>query len=325
MKEWIINKEDGVKLVEDISQRADGQVKVKIAKVAISSHDVCNLFAMAKDDAVVPGHSAVALVSEADEDSGLKLGSRVVVSPYLKECEHGVDVVKTMGVDVDGLLRDFVSVPLENVFALPDGVSDEEALFTEYIAMGNNVFEALDREKGDYIVIVGASTLGLILGQMATYYQYVPILIDLDVDKLALAQKWGVCYTLNPTYDNLERRVEEITGGRMAEAAIFSGESVDVNAAIRLVKNQGDVIIAGYATRGKHAVDAGTVLKKQLTLKGVCNGIGELSSAINLLANKVVKTDGIIGATANFEEIPQVVESCVKYPLQYSKILINCD
>ena len=306
MKEWIINKENGVKLVEDVSQRADGQVKVKIAKVAISSQDMCNLSAMAKDDAVVPGHSAVALVSEADEDSGLKLGSRVVVSPYLKECEHGVDVVKTMGVDVDGLLRDFVSVPLENVFALPDGVSDEEALFTEYIAMGNNVFEALDREKGDYIVIVGASTLGLILGQMATYYQYVPILIDLDVD-------------------NLERRVEEITGGRMAEAAIFSGESVDVNAAIRLVKNQGDVIIAGYATRGKHAVDAGTVLKKQLTLKGVCNGIGELSSAINLLANKVVKTDGIIGAAANFEEIPQVVESCVKYPLQYSKIMINCD
>lgn len=238
MKEWIINKEDGATLVEDVSQRADGQVKVKIAKVAISSQDVCNLSAMAKDDAVVPGHSAVALVSEADDESGLKLGSRVVVSPYLQQCEHGEEVVKTMGVDVDGLLRDFACVPLENVFALPDGISDEEALFTEYIAMGNNVFEALDREKGDYIVIVGASTLGLILGQMATYYQYVPILIDLDVDKLALAQKWGVCYTLNPTYDNLERRVEEITGGRMAEAAIFSGESVDVNAAIRLVKTK---------------------------------------------------------------------------------------
>ena len=167
MKEWIINKDDGATLVEDVSQRADGQVKVKIAKVAISSQDVCNLSAMAKDDAVVPGHSAVALVSEADDDSGLKLGSRVVVSPYLQQCEHGEEVVKTMGVDVDGLLRDFACVPLENVFALPDGISDEEALFTEYIAMGNNVFEALDREKGDYIVIVGASTLGLILGQMA--------------------------------------------------------------------------------------------------------------------------------------------------------------
>ena len=134
-----------------------------------------------------------------------------------------------------------------------------------------------------------------------------------------------MAYTLNPTYDSLERRVEEITGGRMSEGAIFAGESVDINSAIRLVKNEGDVVIAGYATRAKHSVDAYSILKKQLKLKGVCNGDGEMSSAINLIANKVVKTDGIISADANFGEVPQVVENCVKYPYQYSKILINND
>ena len=100
---------------------------------------------------------------------------------------------------------------------------------------------------------------------------------------------------------------------------------MDINSAIRLVKNEGDVVIAGYATRAKHAVDAYSILKKQLKLKGVCNGDGEMSSAINLIANKVVKTDGIISADANFGEVPQVVENCVKYPYQYSKILINND
>ena len=50
-----------------------------------------------------------------------------------------------------------------------------------------------------------------------------------------------------------------------------------------------------------------------------------MSSAINLLANKVVKTDGIISAKANFDEVPQVVENCVKYPYQYSKIVIDID
>jgi len=324
MKQWHIDK-NGVALVEKTVAREEGQVKVKISKVAVSSADLCNLSACDKDTAVVPGHSAVAYVSEADEDSGLKLGSRVVISPYVTRNEHGIDVIKTMGVDVDGLLSDFVCVPLENVFALPDGVGDEDAVFAEYIAMGNNVFEALDCDKGDYVVIVGASTLGLIISQLALYYQIVPVLIDMDSDKLALAQKWGVAYTLNPTYDNLERRVEEITGGRMSEGAIFAGESVDVNSAIRLVKNEGDVVIAGYATRAKHAVDAYSILKKQLKLKGVCNGDGEMSSAINLLANKAVKTDGIISTTANFDEIPQVVENCVKYPYQYGKILIDCD
>lgn len=324
MKQWHINNE-GTSLLDVASVREEGQVKVKIAKVAISSQDLSSLAHTDKDSAIVPGHSAVAYVSEADEDSGLKLGSRVVISPYVTRMEHGVPVVKTMGVDLNGLLSDFVCVPYENVFALPDGIKDEDAIFAEYIAMGNNVFESLECEKGDYVVIVGASTLGLIISQLAIYYQIVPILIDMDADKLALAQSRGVCYTLNPTYDNLERRVEEITGGRMSEGAIFAGESVDINSAIRLVKNEGDVIIAGYATRAKHAVDAYSILKKQLKIKGVCNGDGEMSSAINLLALRVVNTDGIISADANFDEIPQVVENCVQYPYQYSKILINCD
>lgn len=325
MKQWHINKDEGVVLVDSVQQRAEGEVKVKLARLAVSSQDMSHCAGEGKDSVIVPGHSAVALVSEADEDSGLKLGSRVVISPYIHAKEHGVDVVKTMGVDIDGLLCDFACLPLENIFALPDGVSDEEAVFAEYIAMGNNVFEALDCEKGDYVVILGASTLGLIISQLAVYYQCVPILIDLDAEKLILAQKWGVSYTLNPTYDNLERRVEQITGGRMSEAAIFAGEHVDINTAIRLVKSEGNVIIAGYATRAKHAIDACSILKKQLKIKGVCNGQGEMSSAINLLANKVIKTEGLVGATANFDEIPVVVENCVKYPYQFAKIMILCN
>lgn len=87
-------------------------------------------------------------------------------------------------------------------------MSDEEALFAEYIAMGDNVFEALDLEKGDYIVILGASTLGLIISQMANYYQFVPILIDLDSDKLALAQNgaFAIRSILPTTISNAESR-----------------------------------------------------------------------------------------------------------------------
>lgn len=311
-------------MTESTCPREPGQVKLKISKVAISATD---LSVYSNGDAVttVIGHSAVAHVSESDEDSGLKLGARVVISPFIKVREHGVDKIKTMGVDADGLLRDFVCVPFENVFVLPDGVTDEEAVFAEYIAIGNKVLGSVDCEKGDYIVIVGASTLGLMLGQLALYYQMVPILIDLDSDKLTIAQKWGIPYTLNPTFDNLERRVEEITGGRMSEAAVFAGEGVGVNSTIRLVKDEGDVVIAGYTSHAKHQIDTSTILKKQLRLKGVCNGDGEMPSAINLLANKIIRTENLINAQANFSEVPQVVENCVKYPYQYNKILINIE
>ncbi len=322
MKAWHILDSNEVKLEESALVRKEGEVKLKITSIAVNAQELAYLV---KEDSPisVPAHSAIANVSEADEDSGLKFGSRVAISPFFNVEENGETIVKTVGVDVDGLLKDFVCVPQENVFPLPDGITDEQAVFADYIAMGNKVFEEMECEQGDYVVIVGAGTLGLILCQLASYYQMVPVLVDLDSEKLELAKKWNVNYVLNPTFDNLERRVEQITGGRMCEAAVFAGEGVGLNAAIRLVKNKGEIVLAGFSFHEKHTVETDSILKKQLRLKGVCNGEGEISSAINLLANKIVRTDGLLSARFDFDNVPKLVDECVKYPFKYSNILVT--
>ena len=296
MKAWHIENLNRIKLVESVLPKREGEIKLKMSKVAISSTDFAYFAAGEEDEhgksVVVPGHSAVAYVSSEDSAAGLKLGARVVVSPFVRYEEHGVAKVKVLGVDTDGLLVDFASVPEENVYALPDGVPDDEAIFAEYIALGNNVLNSMEAGKGDFVVIVGASTLGLVLSQLALYYQMIPILVDLDAEKLALAASWGVYYLLNPTYDNLERRVEEITGGRMAEASVYVGDGVPFDCAFRLVKDKGEVVVSGYSVRAGHNADVADILAKQLRVIGVADGYGEMSSAINLLANRIVKTEG---------------------------------
>lgn len=326
MKAWHIdNSNKQLVLKEETLTRGEGEIQVRISKVAMSAMDMTCFASRDNDKVTVPAHSAIAHITEDNEELGLRLGSRVVVCPFIKTVEHGESTVKNMGVDIDGLLADFVYVPSENVFALPDGISDEDAVFAEYIAMGNRVFSELSCQDGDYIVIVGAGTLGLVLCQMAMYYQNVPILIDLDSDKLELAKKYGVYYTLNPTYDNLERSVIEITGGRMCESAIFTTEGVGLSAALRLVKNGSDVIVAGYPAFDKHTVDMEQVLKKRLKLKGVSDGAGEMPSAINLLANSVVHTKGIITARQFFDEVPKIFDDCVQYPYKYNTVLFTVD
>ena len=329
MKAWHIENLNRIKLVESVLPKREGEIKLKMSKVAISSTDFAYFAAGEEDEhgksVVVPGHSAVAYVSSEDSAAGLKLGARVVVSPFVRYEEHGVAKVKVLGVDTDGLLGDFASVPEENVYALPDGIPDDEAIFAEYIALGNNVLNSMEAGKGDFVVIVGASTLGLVLSQLALYYQMIPILVDLDAEKLALAASWGVYYLLNPTYDNLERRVEEITGGRMAEASVYVGDGVPFDCAFRLVKDKGEVMVAGYSVRAGHNADVADILSKQLRVIGVADGYGEMSSAINLLANRIVKTEGLIGARIGFDEVPEMVEQCAEYPYQYNKILITVD
>ena len=329
MKAWHIENLNRIKLVESVLPKREGEIKLKMSKVAISSTDFAYFAAGEENEhgksVVVPGHSAVAYVSSEDSAAGLKLGARVVVSPFVRYEEHGVAKVKVLGVDTDGLLGDFASVPEENVYALPDGVPDDEAIFAEYIALGNNVLNSMEAGKGDFVVIVGASTLGLVLSQLALYYQMIPILVDLDAEKLALAASWGVYYLLNPTYDNLERRVEEITGGRMAEASVYVGDGVPFDCAFRLVKDKGEVVVSGYSVRAGHNADVADILAKQLRVIGVADGYGEMSSAINLLANRIVKTEGLIGARIGFDEVPEMVEQCAEYPYQYNKILITVD
>lgn len=325
MKAWHIDGNNKLVLEESSLIEKEGEIKVKLSKVAMSSMDMTCFCNRDNESVTIPAHSAIAYMGSDCDELGLKLGSRVLISPFVKSVEHGENVVKTMGVDIDGLLRDFVCVPSANIHSLPDGIADDDAVFAEYIAIGNKVFSALSCEAGDYIVIVGAGTLGLVLCQMAMYYQMVPILIDLDSEKLELAKKWDVYYTLNPTYDNLERKVTEITGGRMSESAVFTSEGVGLGSALRLVKNNSEVVIAGYPTYDKHNVDMETVLKKQLKLKGVFDGAGEMPSAINLLANSIVHTNGIITERAYFDDAPKIFEDCVKYPYKYNTVLFTVD
>lgn len=323
MKAWHIHKLHDLSLEDKTAVRQPGEVKLKLSKISLSSKEIVYLSSHEDSEFTIPGHSAVAYVSEADEDSGFKLGSRVVVSPFVTVNEFGKQVVKTMGVNADGLLRDFICVPSENVFPLPDGISDEEAVFSDYIAMANKALESIDANAGDYVIIVGANTIGLILSQLASYYQLVPVLVDLDLSRLALAKSWGVSYALNPTYDNLERRVIELTGGRLLDAAIFAGEGIGLDAAIRLLKDGGEVVLAGYSFPEKHSVDMDVILKKQLKLRGVNNGDGEISSAINLLANKIVRTDGMISDRVSFDEVPKAVDEASKYPYKFTHILVS--
>lgn len=321
MRKWCIENETEIKLVENLVTRGDDEIKVKMSKVALSADDIVHF--LQDEEHIVPGHSGVAYVSEADESLGFKLGSRVIVSPFIKTEKHGVERVDVLGVNKDGLLLDFISLPAENVYAIPDGISDDEAVFTDYVALGSSIIESMDCQKGDYILISSASTVGLILAQIAIYYQLVPILVDINRDRLKLAEKWGVYYTLNPMFDNLERRVEEITGGRMCDFAVFTGDSIPFANMARLVKENGVVIVSGYSSHRKHQLDMSVILDKKLTVKGVADGIDEMSSAINLLANKIIKIDGVITETVYFEDVPEILKKCEEYPYQYNNILIE--
>lgn len=327
MKIWKITAPDTFVLEQANAEIDPSSAKIKITKAAVSSSDLAILVGKAEVSyPIVPCRIAAGLVSEAPQSSGLKKGERVLLSPYIKPSGKLSEDIKYMGVHKDGYLGNYAVVPLDNVFPLPEGITDEQAVFAEYIALAINAVSALEIESREYLAIVGANPLGLMLGQLANYYHIIPIIIDKNEEKLALAASYGITYCINSEKQDPQQKVMEITGGRMADCTVFEGRSgQNPQLAFNLTAERGRVGIIGYnCSVAKINADIRTILNRQLKVFGINNGYKEFSAAINLLANEVVTIEGIVSGTGEFDNVPDFFKKAVGEGDKNLKLLINC-
>ncbi|MCX4314100.1 MAG: zinc-binding dehydrogenase, partial [Clostridia bacterium] len=173
----------------------------------------------------------------------------------------------------------------DDVYVIPDRLRDEEAVFIENVALALNALAHMNVDKGDQIVIMGATVEGIILAQVAMYYQAVPIVVDMRADMLDLAQKSGVYFTVNAVNDDVCKKILSLTGGRMADACAYLVDSgLPLQSACDYTAVHGRIAVIGRAGESGLNCNVSELLKKDLDLFTVVDCGKNYSSAINLLA-----------------------------------------
>jgi threonine dehydrogenase-like Zn-dependent dehydrogenase len=255
------------------------------------------------------------MVVEAGEDvKGLVRGDMVAVKPVSAcgvcgkcqdgkqyDCENGL----TFGVGEDGMLRDFAVVQASDAVKLPERVSVREATFIDLIDIAIETVSRLNMDKGQYLVISGATELGIILAQVAIYYQIIPILIDIDPVFLQIAAGLGIYYTVNSTKEDTKKRVFSLTGGRMADGAAYitAGEQ-PLSLLFDCVRRGGCIALCGYEkSKTEMIVNLAAALNKRFTVIGITEGNNNIKSAVNMLANRTVTVEPLIGAEIDFDQV----------------------
>ena len=125
--------------IEVTEQPESEKIKIRITHVMPGFTDV-NIFC-GDSSTVYPfviGHSAIGVVSDDRPEYGLKRGTKVILNPYSSGPIDRLNwdaVVSTKGVDEDGFMREFVFMDKEKIVPFPEDVDDEEAIFTEKIAL----------------------------------------------------------------------------------------------------------------------------------------------------------------------------------------------
>lgn len=340
MKAWIIDKPESIALKEIIeNEKPVNNAKIRITLASLSLSDI-KVFKGDLSGGIqypfIPGRHAVGIISEIQENnsSGLNRGQRVIIDPNIPcnncyackthrpwECEK----VRTMGISSEGLLRDFASVPISNIYQIPQQISDMEAQFVEHTSIAVKTFNELKIAEGEHIVIIGAGILGIIMAQLALYYQAVPIILDTHQDKLDIATNLGIYYTINTSVNNPNERIKQITGGRYCECSVFLADSNEkIQKVFDYASVGGRVAVVGwdYTAEIMNSNLSG-ILSKQLTVTGINNGQKQIPAAINMLAKKAVDVTPFITKEFRFEEAGQGLKEYSQNPLMYHKILIK--
>ena len=166
--------------------------------------------------------------------------------------------------------------PQAMVYKVPDGVSPAEASL--YIPIANGirwVQQIAQGRSGDTIVIQGPGQqgLGCVIGAKEAGVSCIIVSgLKRDAKRLETARELGADYTVCVEDEDLVSRVDEITGGRMADIVVdvSHGATQPILMALKLVKKcGGKIILAGAKHKPVPEFPTDEILYREITMTGV--------------------------------------------------------
>ena len=285
-----------------------GISKIKITKALVSDSDGAIFCGATRAKyPIVPGRYAIGQVTETGEDTFLSRGDRVYLAPSSENelSELGFDFA---GKDVDGFYRDFTLATADNAYTLPPSVSDEAAFFIDPVAIAEKVVDTLNLSVGQHVLVLGGGLYGNILCQILIYHRLVPILADNNAARLELAKKSGIYYTF-PNDDNLHENVLSVTGGKLAEGAVYLAfnNPSEPSAIFAHVANGAQV---AFCARDEKmlSINLQNAIRRNVTITGITECAEYISTAINLLANKAVSFSQFSFRSFPEEQLPTLLQ-----------------
>lgn len=218
-------------------------------------------------------------------NTSLAVGSKVIVNPGIVTIEdeftrRGEDSIspgyKILGEQIRGGMAEYVTVPVENVFKLPENWTYEEGAAPLLVATTcwRMLFTRGNLRAGETILIVGAGggVNSLAISFAKTAGATVIVLAG-DAAKAKLAEKLGadqvIIYKDKPSW---HVDVLKATKGRGVDLVIDNVGAKTISMSLRSVRRGGRIITVGNTSGYEMKVDNRLIFTKQVSLIGSTMG-----------------------------------------------------
>ncbi|TLZ75017.1 MAG: zinc-binding dehydrogenase [Methanobacteriota archaeon] len=286
-----------------------GEILVKVRASGICGSDVMEWYRKPKAPLVL-GHEIAAEVVEVGAGvDRIEVGSRVFVSHHVpcgacRYCLAGhetvCDTLRTTNFDPGGF-AEFVRVPAINVkhgvFALPSGVSDEEATFVEPLACVIRGQRLADLRPGGTVLVIGSGVAGLLHVKLAKASGAATVIAtDVVEFRKAAATKAGAEYVIDGRED-VPSKVKETNEGRLADLVVTcTGAAKAIAQGFASVDRGGTILLfAPTEPAAKIVIPFNALWREEVTVISSYGGSPrDVRDAIELLAGKRIAVGDLI-------------------------------
>ncbi|GMO57444.1 MAG: zinc-binding alcohol dehydrogenase family protein [Termitinemataceae bacterium] len=337
MKIGIVEKPGILKLAEkDVPKvKNDDDVLIKVKCVGICGSDI-HIFHGKNPFAVYPrvwGHEFVGEVIETGSGvSTVKKGAHVVVEPIIYcgkcyACRQGrgniCESLKVMGVHIDGGCQEYIVVNANNVHVLPDTLSFEEAVLIEPFTIGAQAAYRGNVQKDDFVMVMGAGTIGLTAAIMCKLAGAKVIVSDMVDEKLVYAKSCGADYIINAKNENVLDKVNEITNGMGANVvvdAVCNKKSFEDT--IDLCSVAGRIVELSFNETASEIIPV-NIIKKEITICGSRLQTKRFPVVIDYIKQGKLNLEGFLTKVYNINDMVEAFDFVDKNNATSRKVAIT--
>jgi len=305
MKAVVFDRE--LKLVTDYKkpEAKKGEAIVKLVLVGICNTDY-ELTKGYMGYKGILGHEFVGVVEEINGADQSLLGKKVVGEincgcGNCQWCHQGLERHcpnrQTLGIwQKDGCMAEYVAMPLDTLLEVPEGVTDEQAVFVEPLAAGLEIVEQLHIQPIQKVVILGDGKLGLTTALALTAHNLDVLLVGKHQNKLDIAKAQGVKTII---LSDLEIKKEY---DFVVEA---TGSILGFEMALNLTKPRGTLVLKSTVAASKE-FNLAPIVIDEIRVQG--SRCGRFAPALRLLASHKIDFKPLITAVYPIDEAIEAFE-----------------
>ncbi len=256
----------------------------------------------------VLGHEFVGQIMQAP-DAPERIGERVVgeiniACGHCQLCTKGLSTHcenrSVLGIiNKNGAFAEYLTLPLKNLIAVPDTVSNEVAIFTEPLAAALQIQQQLTIQATDRVLIIGAGRLGQLIAQTI-------VLTGCDLKVVARYPKQQQCLEMRGIHWILERN---IAGHRFDIVIEATGSENGFLLAQQTVRPRGTIVLKS-TFKNNVSLDLSRIIVSEVTVIG--SRCGDFRPALRLLAAKLIDPSLLIDKQYPLEQGESAFEAVVR-------------